>query len=330
MKTLASGSGRAALAAVLTGAVAFGAAAQTPPTEVTQKGAIKGTMEIDFPTRYQLDGSGNPKPGVKDAYKLQLSVTQLLEFGGTIYRVPRLTSESGIVAAERETQGNQLEYSIDLSVLKPDDPTQKKAVGKWVGVVPIDAEGVYDLAGTTKSPHRIQVDAIGKVQAFTEKFGGSLSGKPHAQKEAKAVQFVRKIANKEVKIEVRNSDPMRFDSVVLAPGPLPSYPKTVVSGNLDYDYDTGNWLTNGVRFHYTLEGKDVEDIVTGTIKWVEDPARESNGKGHYEFNLRFNEAKATPAPSEADAFANLSDEDAFFAVDNKMPALVKRPQVAVR
>jgi len=120
---------------------------------------------------------------------------------------------------------------------------------------------------------------------------------------------------------VRNSDPMRFDSVVLAPGPMPSYPKTNLAGNLDYDYDTGNWLTNGLRFHYAVDGKDVEDVVTGTIKWIEDPARDSNGKGHYEFNLRFNEAKNTPAASEADAFANLSDEDAFFVVDNKMPAL---------
>src|SRR5262249_15168004 len=160
---------------------------------------------------------------------------QTLEFGGIVYRVPRLTTEGGVFTSERETQGNQLEYSIDLTVAKPDDPTQKKAVGKWVGVVPIDAEGVYDLAGTVKSPHRVQVDAIGKVQAFTEKFGGTMSGKPHKQKEAKAVEFVRKIAGKEVKIEVRNSDPMRFDSVVLAPGPMPSYPKTNLTGNLDYD-----------------------------------------------------------------------------------------------
>jgi hypothetical protein len=126
---------------------------------------------------------------------------------------------------------------------------------------------------------------------------------------------------KEVKLEVKNSDPMRFENVVLAAGPAMSYPRTTVNGNLDYDYETGNWLTNGLRFTYSHNGKPIEDVVTGSIKWVEDENRASNGKGQYEFNLRWNEDKAKPATTEADAFKNLSDEEAFFAVDNSIPSL---------
>lgn len=309
---------RFALASVVSGVLAVTALGQVQ--EITEAGIIKGTMDIDFPTRYQVDADGNPKKGVKDAYKIDLNVAKTMQFSGTVYRVPRLTKDSSIIG-ERETQGNQLEYGIDLIVIHPSDPTQKKSVGKWVGVVPIDGNGVYDLAGTEKSAHRIQVDAIGKNSAFTEKFGGMLTGKPRERKESKALEFVRKVANKEIKVSVTNSDPMRFDNVVLAMGPAPVYPKTIVQGSLDYDYDTGNWLTSGLKFRYNLDGKDYEDVVTGTIKWVEDPNRATNGKGRYEFNLRFNEAKNASASTEADAFAAMSDEEAFFAVDNSIPAL---------
>ena len=101
---------------------------------------------------------------------------------------------------------------------------------------------------------------------------------------------------------------------------MASYPRTTVNGNLDYDYETGNYYTNGIRFNYQVNGKDVEDLVTGSIKWVEDANRASNGKGQYEFNLRFNEAKNTKPAGEAAAFAKMSDEEAFFAVDNTIPS----------
>ncbi len=309
--------GRVALGSSLCAALSFVGHAQ----EITENGIITGTMEIDFPTRYKVDSNGQPEKGVKDQYKLQLSVAKTQEYSGVIYRVPRLTTEAGIVQGERETQGNQLEYSVDLTVINPNDPTQKKAVGKWVGVVPIDGNGVYDLTGTTQSPHRVQIDAIGRAPAFTERYSGRLVGKPRERKASKGIQFVRKIAGKEVRFQVTNSDPMRFENVTLAAGPAQIYPRTTVHGSLDYDYDTGNWLTSGLKFRYSFDGKDVEDVVSGTIKWVEDPNRDSNGKGRYEFNLRFNEATANPASSEADAFAGLSDEEAFFAVDNSIPAL---------
>src|SRR5204863_4952264 len=44
-------------------------------------------------------------------------------------------------------------------------------------------------------------------------------------------------------------------------------------------------------------------------------------KGYYEFNLRFNEEKFKTASTEASAFDKLSEEDAFFAVDDRIPCL---------
>jgi hypothetical protein len=114
---------------------------------------------------------------------------------------------------------------------------------------------------------------------------------------------------------------MKFENLTLAKGPVETYPRTVVNGRLDYDYETGNWFTDGIRFKYSFNGKDYDDVVTGSIKWVEDPNRASNGKGQYEFNLRFNEEKNKSAKSEADAFKGLSDEEKFFAVDNTVPCL---------
>ena len=55
-----------------------------------------------------------------------------------------------------------------------------------------------------------------------------------------------------------------------------------------------------------------------------DEDRKANGKGYYEFNLRWNESKFKKEGGEAAAFEKLSDEDAFFAVDNSIPCLTGR------
>jgi hypothetical protein len=134
--------------------------------------------------------------------------------------------------------------------------------------------------------------------------------------------FTRTVAGRQVNIQVKGADPMRFDNVVLGAGPARTYPRAVVNGRMDFDYETGNWYTDGLRFRYALDGVDREDLVTGSIKWVEDPNRRQNGKGRYEFNLRFNEEKNRPATGEGAAFASgASDEDAFFAVDTSVPTL---------
>lgn len=283
--------------------------------KITQPGAISGTVNIAFNTRTRLTAEGKPEKGAKDVYEVALNVAKTTEFKGKVERQPLLTSK---ILGSVEQPG-QLFYSLDLAVLNPVNMTQKKTVGKWVGTVPIDNQGVYELAGSGDSKHRVSIDAIGRSPAFTDNFGGRLYGK--GKKTDGVMSYVRKFQGKEVKLEVKNVDPMRFENVQLAMGPAQSYPKCTVSGNLDFDYETGNWLTNGIRFHYALNGKEYEDVVTGSIKWVEDPNRASNGKGQYEFNLRWNEDKNKPSSTEADAFKSANDEEAFFAVDNSVPSL---------
>lgn len=284
------------------------------PEKLTQPGAITGTMDIDFKTRKSLTDKGKPQKGVQDVYSVNMNVAKTTEFKGSIQRQPGLTGLLG-----QQEQRGQLAYSVDLAVINPVDMSQRKTIGKWVGTVPISANGEYSIEGAPDSAHRIAVEAIGKAAAFTDKFGGKLVGK--GKKPSNAVSYVRRLAGKEVKVEVKNTDPMRFEGLILAQGPAQNYPRTNVTGNLDYDYETGNYYTNGIRFNYNVNGKDTEDVVTGSIKWTEDENRASNGKGQYEFNLRFNEAKAKPASTEADAFSKMSDEEAFFAVDNSVPSL---------
>ena len=115
--------------------------------------------------------------------------------------------------------------------------------------------------------------------------------------------------------------PCAFENIVFAKGPSENYPRTSVNGRLDYDYETGNWFTDGIRLRATIDGKETEDVITGSIKWVQDSDRATNGKGYYEFNLRFNEDKNKTASTEGAAFEKLSDEEAFFAVDHSIPCL---------
>lgn len=305
-------------------AAATAALAQNSP-EITADSVIAGTMEINFNTRTQLDNSGNykegsPRPGAKDEYRFTLSVAQTVEFSGTISRQPNIYTKT----FSRTAQNAALGFDISIAVLNPKDMKQKKVVGKWVGTVPIDtASGAFQLAaGVEKeSPLRIAIDTVGSAQGFADNFGGRLVGKAEKKESLAAYTFKRIVGNKTVAVTVKKSDPMRFDNIILAKGPAESYPRTTVSGRLDYDYETGNWYTDGIRFRYSLDGKEFEDVVTGSIKWIEDPNRESNGKGFYDFNLRFNEEKNKTAATETAAFEGLSEEDAFFVVDNTIPCL---------
>ncbi len=295
---------------------------------ITKDGIIAGTMDIDFQTRTNMDTTGglkanSPALGAKDTYKFTLQVAETTEFSGTITRQPNLYSK--IIASKK--QEALVTYSIDLAVLNPKDLKQKKVVGKWAGTMPIDtATGAYNLAGGTakESPLRIAIDAVGRAPAFVDRFAGRLVGKAEKKEGLAQYTYKRVIGNKTTQIVVKKSDPMRFEGVVLAKGPAETYPSTTVNGRLDYDYETGNWFTDGIRMSYNMDGTDVTDVVTGSIKWVEDPDRKTNGKGYYEFNLRFNEEKYKKGGGEAAAFEKMSDEDAFFAVDNTVPCLTGR------
>lgn len=311
-------------AALSLAVIASPANAQT----ITEDDVINGTMDITFNTRTNLDTSGDLRDGsatlnAKDVYKFTLNVAKTTQFSGEINRYPNLYSK----LMQRKKQEAALTYSVNMALFNPKDLKQKKDVGKWVGLIPVDpVSGAFELAGgnAKERPLRIQVDTIGKATGFEEKFAGRLIGKAEKKDSLAQYSFKRLVGGKTVEVIVKQSDPMRFENIRLAKGPAEIYPTTAVSGRLDYDYETGNWLTDGIRFRYTLDGKEIEDVVTGTIKWVEDPDRATNGKGYYDFNLRFNENANKTASTEAAAFEKMSDEDAFFAVDNSVPCLTGR------
>ena len=307
------------------------AVAQSPTPElISESGKISGTMGIEFGTRRFLDTTGkltegSPAEGSEDKYTLSLNVAKTTEYAGTIVRKPRL--ESRILG--REIQAAELAYDVNLAVRNPKNIQEKKAVGKWVGRIAINDKGVYEFGGanTSGGQLRMAVDAVGKAAAFSGPFSGRIIGKSPDKKgllEDKFTEYTRIVKGKKAVVKAKNVDPLQFVSLTLGEGPAQIYPRTVVNGNLDYDYETGNWYTNGIRFKYTLNGAEVEDIVTGSIKWVEDENRKTNGKGQYEFNLRFNEEKNKSASDESAAFADGADqqgEDAFFAVDNSVPSM---------
>lgn len=295
---------------------------------LTENGFISGTMAIDFGTRKNLDTTsklvdGSPAEGSADIYTMALNVAKTTEYAGKITRKPRLVSR----ILGREIQAAEQVFDIALAVRNPKNLEQKKSVGKWVGTIGIDDKGVYNFgAGTGSSQLRMAIDSVGKAGGFTGVFGGSIKGKSQAKKGLigeKFTEYSRIVKGRKMKVRVKNVDPLQFNNLILGEGPAQIYPKTMVSGNLDFDYETGNWYTNGIRFSYTLNGVQKEDLVTGSIKWVEDANRSTNGKGEYQFNLRFNEQANTPATDEAAAFSGDSQqaEDAFFEVDNSIPSM---------
>jgi hypothetical protein len=310
--------------AACVGLIARAAAAQDAEL-LTEEGVINGTMTIDFKTRTTPDRSGqfvegSPAAGVQDTYAFDFNVAKTTQYTGKIMRQPTLYTK--VIRSAKQKAA--ISYDTTLSVLNPRDLKQKRTVGKWVGKIPIDVTtGAYDLAGgkAEESGLRIAVDSIGSSPGFTDFFMGRLIGKAEKKVDLTTYTNKRLVGEKTIEVVVKKSDPMKFENMTLAKGPAEIYPRTVVNGRLDYDYETGNWFTDGIRMKYSFNGKDMEDVITGSIKWVEDPNRATNGKGQYEFNLRFNEDKNKSAKTEADAFKGLSDEEKFFAVDNSIPCL---------
>jgi hypothetical protein len=318
-----------ALSALLAAPALQPAALAQSDQTLTEEDVISGTMDIQFNTRLNMDSTGDlvegsPALGAQDKYAFQLAVVKTTEFAGDITRQPNLYSKN----LRRLKQGAALGFNVNLAVRNPKDLKQRRVIGKMVGGVPVDEKtGAYilDAAGFRDvSPLRFVIDTAGAQQGFTDNFGGRIYGKAEKKDSLAGATYKRLVGNKTVEMKVQRVDPMRFENVQLARGPSTAYPRTVVNGRLDYDYETGNWLTDGIKFRYNLNGQDVEDVITGTIKWVEDPNRATNGKGYYEFNLRFNEEKNRPAKTEAAAFENLNDEEAFFAVDEDIPSLSGR------
>jgi hypothetical protein len=187
----------------LAAAPALGQAAE----QITEQNFIAGSMDIDFGTRTNLDRSGDLKEGsaaigAKDTYKFQINVAKTTEFAGSITRQPNLYTKN----LGRRKQDAQLAFDVNLSVLNPKDIKQKKTVGKWVGLVPIDtASGAFDLAGgrSAERPLRMAIDTVGKQAGFTRHVPRKLVGKAEKKDSLAAYTFKRVVGDKTYTINVK-------------------------------------------------------------------------------------------------------------------------------
>ena len=279
------------------------------------KGTITGQIAADFGSR-KLSGA----TGV-DIYTItNLKGADLMVLNGAINRVPE----------------KSLNYSVKFDLFNPKNPSQvAKEAAILRGETIIDQTGRYDPAAG-----KLRIDIVKGTQSSSA-FRGGLQGREvtrwwevseqlkKAQKKA-AKEYSRVVEGKTITIQVQNADPLRFDGLVLAAGPFSYLPETTVRGNLDYDYELGNWLldNNGLTLTYQLGDRTISDRITGSIRYAEEEGQATvDGKkiaytGYYEYNLRFNEEaqKANDnAFFEGDASAEM---DAFFSTaDQSKPGI---------
>lgn len=293
---------------------AIGAFAQSaqPATPAT---FIKGDMNIKFNTRTQTDSDGKPREGVQDKYTLTINVSNNIQFRGLILHTPYIAKTIGA------SQQGKLDFTVETDALKPSDPSVSKNVGRIFGTVPIDDKNVYRFAdGNLKQV----VFPIGTAKGFESVAKGLALGKPPAASEGvfsklkkEALNISKMVGGKQVSIAVTKYDKMEFQQTVLPAGPVQVYPEVQISGNMIYDYGRTAWYFENFTVSYALDGRQYFDKITGNIRWIESPNRASNGEGEYQFDVRVNEPPAT----EAAVFSGPSDESAFFATDDAMPAL---------
>lgn len=303
------------LVAALAFITSMTANAQTNPAPF-----IKGQFEIDFQTRVSMDANGKPQPGVTDTFKVvSLNVADSSLFTGNIIYTPTIFSS----LLGREQQSGSIVYDLTASVVNPKNPAQTKAVGRLIGTVPIDKNGVYRFGNGTL---RMGVDATGRAKGFESKFLGTAAGRPPkddsvvGKKTKDLIRLTKEVQGKKVVIVVKDYDKMAFNGLVMAAGPVETYPNVLVNGEMLYDYERLAWYFQNVALSYTIDGKTVSDKLTGNIRWVQSPQYKSNGEGQYEFDVRVNEPEKKSA--EADVFAAPSDEAAFFESDNTIACLI--------
>jgi hypothetical protein len=276
---------------------------------------IKGDLNIRFNSR-QLSNDGKVREGVSDVYTLNVNVSDSAIFRGTIEQRPHIAGTFGVA------QTGQLTYAMDCDVVNPKNPSQTRNVGKLYGVAPVDQNNVYRF---TDGAVRVSVFPIGTAKGFESKFTGLALGKPPAKSDGvfakmqrEALNITRNVKGTATSIAVTKYDKMEFQNLVLAAGPVQIYPEVTVNGAMIYDYGRSAWYFHNVSVSYSVDGRLMQDKLTGNIRWVEPANRKTSGEGEYQFDIRVNE----PPPSEAAVFATSTDESAFFATDNLISALV--------
>ncbi len=160
---------------------------------------------------------------------------------------------------------------------------------------------------------------IGAAKGFESRFSGIAIGKPPANSGfAKLKQdAVRLVSSKGGAIVLTKYDKMTFNNHILPMGPVQIYPETTASGTLFYDYSRSAWHFNNLHLVYNAEGRRADDVLSGSIRWIEPKNRASTGEGHYDVLVYVNE----PPPTESAAFAGTPDESAFFSASEDMPGL---------
>jgi len=280
---------------------AFAIDGNLPPT------FIQGGIDIRYNSRNQRNA-----PGVVDRYTLYANVNNSVAFSGSIVQTPRIMSAGFI--SKNLVQKGKLDFDISCDVINPKNTNQTRNVGKIFGEVPVDENNIYRFENGTA---RIIVLPLGVAKGFESKFRGLALGKPPVKSQSsidklvsEAVNITKNINGKAVKIAIAKYDKMGFQSHILAAGPVQIYPESTVNGDMLYDYARSAWHFQNVSILYSVDGKRLEDKLTGTVRWVENA-------NEYQFDIRVNE----PPPSEAAVFAGASDESAFFETDTSIPSL---------
>jgi hypothetical protein len=255
---------------------------------------ITGRMQIYFNSRQAVQGD--------DIYSVDLTCADRLQIKGTISRSATETAH-GIL--RKKEHGQLLEYALTL--LSKDSAGATQQVGEIKGSVTVSETGRYDLS-------KLKLIPAAGFQGGS--FSGAIIGKGAKEHGFIQATYERIFGGKKVALTLAQVDPLRFESLSLPSGPLREHSAAQAYGTLDYDYDTGNWLAGGL----TLRGSP-SDTISGSIKWNPDSARDRNGKGKYEFNLRFNEARFAHVDDEGAFFETATDEEAFFAVEESLPTL---------
>ncbi len=290
----------------------------TPDTRVK----LEGTMSIEFSSRGFTEEEMREKPErIYDRYSLNLFIPgatksdpNVLRVKGEVFRYAQVLSKY----LGSEVQPLSLDYNLTFAAPVAD---KERSVGTWKGKITRTPAGLYQL-GRADSLQAQAVKDLPLSRGGT--FSGGIQGKnPDADTSVAGTlrEYARMLRGRKVSYTAKRVDPLEFKSTTIPAGPFEEYPAVAVHGNLDYDYDTGNWLTNGLTFRYRLNGKDISDKITGSIRWLEDPNRSENGKGQYEFNLRFNEEHFNGRGGEEEYFENASDEEQFFVVDSRVPTI---------
>lgn len=298
--------GVATLAALLATTPAWAQSGNRGLQTVTDGAKVTGHMTIDFNSRSVRNSNG------LDMYAIEaLTVADLMAYSGSAQRKPEDT----------------ITYSLKIDVNNPANPSQvAKEVAILRGETPIDEGGRYQ-----PESGNLRLDIV-KGQQSSGKFDGVIQGREvtrwwelgeQISRASKAADklYSRTVNGKVVTIQVKNPDPLSFQGLVLAPGPLSFLPQTRVSGNLDYDYELGNWLTdnNGISFQYAIGNQAYTDKVTGSIRYVEEEGSFNDAKGqsrnytgYYDYNLRFNEPVVKPEETFFGGENNDADVEAFF------------------